>query len=208
MKKYYAPVFYLLAFLFFSISALAVTRFVKPTASGTADGLSWANASASLQDMINASANGDEVWVASGTYLPTLDVAGNGTPSDNRNKTFLLKSGVSVYGGFAGTETTLAAGNWTTNTTILSGDLGSVSNINDNAYHVVLAAGLLAVTNLDGFTITGGNVNKSDQSVSYGSVPDLLSKYGGGILASSSSNNSNLRIDLSVLQIKVNPYLY
>ena len=46
-------------------------RYVKPVATGTGDGATWADASADLQGMINASASGDEVWVAAGTYKPT-----------------------------------------------------------------------------------------------------------------------------------------
>ncbi|MDR1130734.1 MAG: hypothetical protein LBK96_07135, partial [Prevotellaceae bacterium] len=40
----------------------ATVRYVKAGASGT--GASWANASGNLQAMINASASGDQVWVA------------------------------------------------------------------------------------------------------------------------------------------------
>ncbi|MHC4648389.1 MAG: right-handed parallel beta-helix repeat-containing protein, partial [Planctomycetota bacterium] len=44
--------------------------------------------------------------------------------------------------------------NWKTHKTILSGDINSVGDANDNSYHVVLGAdGAI----LDGFTITGGN---------------------------------------------------
>ena len=53
------------------------TRYVKATASGSGNGSSWANASANLQDMINASAVNDQVWVAAGTYKPTKDPFGS-----------------------------------------------------------------------------------------------------------------------------------
>jgi hypothetical protein len=81
------------AFGFFAVvlSATAIaqtTRYVKPTASGTGDGLSWANASANLQGMLNASASGDAVWVAAGTYKPTQDPSGSSSPADSRDKTF------------------------------------------------------------------------------------------------------------------------
>jgi hypothetical protein len=43
---------------------------------------------------------GDEIWVAQETYKPT---ANNGT-----SISFIFKNGAKVYGGFNGTETTLA----------------------------------------------------------------------------------------------------
>ena len=68
----------------------ATTRFVKAGASGT--GTSWSNPSGDLQAMItaSASASGDEVWVAKGTYLAAS------APS----QTFKLKPSVSVKGGY------------------------------------------------------------------------------------------------------------
>uniref|UniRef100_UPI0037C0A5A9 hypothetical protein n=1 Tax=Arenimonas sp. TaxID=1872635 RepID=UPI0037C0A5A9 len=97
--------------LFFSLlmggssQAFAAIRYVKPTATGSGDGSSWANASANLQAMINASAANDEVWVAAGTYRPTQDPFGNSSPADPRDRTFYLKDGVKLYGGFAATGT-------------------------------------------------------------------------------------------------------
>ncbi|WP_188764874.1 hypothetical protein [Emticicia aquatilis] len=65
MKKQFTSKFTLsCAFIIFNLIAInsfAVIRYVKPTATGTGDGLSWVNASADLQAMINASSSGDEV---------------------------------------------------------------------------------------------------------------------------------------------------
>ncbi len=157
-----------------TITSQAV-RYVKPVASGIGDGSSWANASADLQAMINAS-GAQQVWVAAGTHKPTT-IAGNG--ATDRNKSFVLKNDVKVYGGFAGTETALGQRDWNANITILSGDLGIVNNTSDNAYHVVISAGDMGTPVLDGFTITKGNGNGSnDISVNGSSIQNL---YGGGI---------------------------
>ncbi|MCL4487581.1 MAG: hypothetical protein M1570_05570 [Chloroflexi bacterium] len=92
-----------------------------------------------------------ELWVAAGTYKPTTDT--------NRSATFQLKNGVALYGGFAGTETSLSQRDWTTNVTVLSGDIGVVGNPSDNSYHVVTGSGTDITAVLDGFTVTGGNAN-------------------------------------------------
>lgn len=82
-----------------SVAANATVRYVA--SGGTGDGSSWANASGNLQAIINASASGDEVWVKAGTYKADQLIDSR----RNRSYSFILKSGVSLYGGFAGTET-------------------------------------------------------------------------------------------------------
>ncbi len=119
-------------------------------------GTSWATAKKDLQNAIALAASGDQVWVKAGTYLPTQDPFGNTSPANSRDKTFTLKSGVKLYGGFAGTETQLIQRNVKTNITTLSGDLGVTNTVTDNAYHVVLSVNCSNATRLDGFTITKG----------------------------------------------------
>ncbi len=145
--------------------------FVTTLGAGTNDGSSWANAfsGSQLQMAINQTCV-TEVWVAAGTYKPT-------TGSD-RTISFQMKNGVSIYGGFAGTEANLVDRNIATNTTILSGDIGTVSNASDNSYHVInhpYGLGLGSTAVLDGFTIRDGNANGSGDQT-----------YGGGIY-----NNGN-----------------
>jgi predicted outer membrane repeat protein len=173
--------------------------------SGVEDGQSWATAYKDLQDAMDAAyeSGGGTIWVAAGTYLPTEiptdtlksydssensdNTCGESTNSftDVQFKTFLLREGVTVYGGFSGTETSLEQRDWQNNKTILSGDLNgddcsnggcnldpiytscnstqigyvqAGTNYNDNVYHVVMSA---KVTNtvLDGFIISGGNAD-------------------------------------------------
>ncbi|UFH53160.1 right-handed parallel beta-helix repeat-containing protein [Spirosoma sp. KNUC1025] len=162
-KHVYKRTIYLLTILIWlaiPFDTLATFRYVKPTATGTGTGLSWADASADLQGMINLSVNGDEVWVMAGTYFPTCDGSGNASPADPRTRTFLIRSGVKVYGSFAGTETSTAdrVNIWTT---ILSGNLGTLSNANDNAYRVVSFANQSDANLLDNFSIRNGYDNQS-----------------------------------------------
>ncbi|MCB0521858.1 MAG: hypothetical protein KDD27_23150, partial [Saprospiraceae bacterium] len=142
----------------------ATVRYVKPVGSGNQNGLSWANASGDIMAMILASSSGDEIWVAAGTYTPTT-----GT---DRAATFSLKNGVEVYGGFNGTETSWSQRDYTTNVTILSGEIGS-PGLSDNSYHVVFSLGANLSAKLDGFTITAGNATTN------GNTYDQF--YGGGM---------------------------
>ena len=73
--------------------------YVKSDASGKNDGSSWENAFTDLQSALGSS-DCPEIWVATGTYKPT-----SGT---DRTASFVLKNGVAIYGGFAGTETDMS----------------------------------------------------------------------------------------------------
>jgi len=171
--------------------AQSTTLFVKPGEEG--DCFSWETA-CDLQDALALAEAGDQVWVAAGIYKPTT-----GT---DRTVTFLLESGVAIYGGFAGTETSLAERDWDTNLTTLSGDIGAEDDIADNSFHVVTGSGLSDTAILDGFTITAANANVGFPAEPVGggmyllsSSPTLkniiisgnLASYGGGMQNQSGS---------------------
>ncbi|NEU70931.1 hypothetical protein GK091_28965, partial [Spirosoma agri] len=163
--------YYILLLMLVSISSVlaqtSTIRYVK--AGGTGNGSSWASASGNLQAMINASAAGDQVWVAAGTYKPTS--------TTSRTASFAMRPDLAIYGGFMGNETSLGArptinpitGN--PSSTTLSGDIGTVGDNSDNSYHVIANFNFLTTTAiLDGFVITGGNANlsSSDNSTNSG----------------------------------------
>jgi hypothetical protein len=110
--------------------------YVNGNANGTGTGADWANAFRDLKSAIATAAAADEIWVAKGNYRP-----------DN-GRSFYLKEGVKIYGGFAGTEATLSQRNWTINRTILEGHNARVI-ANEDSY-------LTNNTILDGFTVTNG----------------------------------------------------
>jgi len=149
----------LLLFTFCITSNAQTIRYVKANSTGNADASNWANAAGDLQAVINASVAGDKIWVAEGTYYPTQDPFGNSNPTNPRNKTFYLKSGVSIYGGFKGTETLLKERNLRLYPTILSGDIGTLNDATDNCFHVVVSVNDGLKTGLDGLIIVGGNAN-------------------------------------------------
>lgn len=162
-------------------------RYVKPDGSDMNSGDSWDAAYRTIQHAIDALAATPgmpgEVWVAAGTYEPTTYLEDN----PNYPASFRMSDGISVYGGFAGTETSKAereikAGGmpWDfANVTILQGQSysGEISwNSTDNRWslnsastHVVWFAPLLNenkrgfdnVTILDGVTVRGGQATTS-----------------------------------------------
>src|SRR4051812_6008237 len=83
-------------------SADAATLYVNAVAAGPGTGASWATAFPSLQQGLAAAGSGDEVWVAGGVYHPAARPT---FPTEGRQASFVLKAGVAIYGGFAGSET-------------------------------------------------------------------------------------------------------
>ncbi|MDL2283425.1 right-handed parallel beta-helix repeat-containing protein [Odoribacter sp. OttesenSCG-928-G04] len=85
----------------------ATLRYVREGGSGDRSGRDWSNASADLQAMINESdpSSGDMVYVAAGVYYAmaqgdlAVDERGVGA-FERRYRSFVMKSGVKVYGGF------------------------------------------------------------------------------------------------------------
>jgi predicted outer membrane repeat protein len=135
------------------------------------DGSSWANAFTSLQSALTAASSGMEIWVAEGNYKPTTDA--------DRTKTFQLKSGVKVYGGFAGTESLLTdrTASLTDFVTDLSGDIGTSGVNTDNSYHVVI--GVTGAT-IEGVSVKYGYASDFDINVTANDV-------GGGMINNNSS---------------------
>ncbi len=150
---------FLLILLFFSASLVhaQTIHYVNHAASGTNNGVSWTNAYTDLQSALNQASSGDEIWVAQGVYVPSVDSTGQ-VPTDVRLKTFRLKPGVRIYGGFLGNETAKIQRDWVRNPTVLSGETGDPLNDSDNVAHVVFAWGYFSdYAKLDGFSIIEGN---------------------------------------------------
>ena len=112
------------------------------------DGSSWNRAFGSLQQVLAFADADDEVWVAAGTYTPTT--------TDDPDASFVLRTGVEVYGGFAATESLRTQRDLAANPTVLSGDLGGLGDGADNSRTVVVIENADSTTVLDGFVVTGG----------------------------------------------------
>lgn len=179
MKKLITAFFLMLGLSSFATNPPPAIIYVKANASGTNDGTSWTNAYTKLQDALVA-ATGGQIWVSAGTYYPDEGVS---FTDNDRSASFMLKTDVALYGGFAGHETEAGQRNWKANVTILSGDIDQNDGSSDrfpnsyNAIHVVRSNGVSSTAVLDGFTIKGGNAD-------FQSVPD---NGGGAIIAFNSS---------------------
>lgn len=147
---------------------------------GTGEGTSWADAAGNLARVMYAAIEGDQIWVAEGTYTPTT--------TGDRTRSFLLRTGVEVYGGFAGNESSLNERDIDNHQTILSGDLGGnddyydtvTTDLEENSLHVVKAPQGTLNAILDGVTIQGGNANSYSPN-----------DRGGGMLLEPSSISLN-----------------
>ncbi len=212
MRRKINDLFTLLVLLITMGASAQEVRYVSKSGAYANDGKSWATAKRNIQDAINDLVDNGltgEVWVAAGTYTPTESTESTG--GSTLYMSFKIPAGISVYGGFAGTEstkderaknTTKSIGTVYSNSTILSGDLSSSAEFTwnstkdqwetsfyGNCYHVVYFA-------TNGFDSTGrakpnGGGNKSAVLegcvIEHGNAynPELAGRphnaYGGGV---------------------------
>ena len=171
--------------IFLSIALLgnagAAVIYVDADATAGGDGSSWASAFNYLQDALDqtVASQGDEVWIAEGTYFP--DDGASVTDGD-RAASFTLKDDVALYGGFVGTETDLAQRDWDVYPTILSGEIWV-----DQVYWSIHVTTAENRATFDGLTITKGNANGSSADRS-----DVAAAvYGGGNISAANCNFVN-----------------
>ena len=148
-------------------------RYVDGDVTASGDGISWGTAFKTIQEAIAAPgvSDGDEIWVKKGIYLLSWQIEVN--------------KGVSLYGGFAGTETQRDQRDLAANETIVNG-----SNITRCFF-------ITANATVDGFTIArgyhhydvgqGGGVYSSSESVAVSNCKIIgntalgFGTFGGGI---------------------------
>jgi len=122
--------------LLLAASAQAAVFHVDAASTAPApDGASWATAYPDIQSAVDAAAAGDEVWVRAGVYRGTTDPV------------LTLRTGVAVYGGFDGTESSRDQRDWAGRPTVLDGE---------GLRRCVLGANTAV---LDGFTVTRGRAD-------------------------------------------------
>lgn len=146
--------------------------FVDASATGTNDGSNWANAYTQLYQAIANAQVSDSIFVAEGTYFPDTSMG--------RAAHFLIDQDIRIYGGFTGTELSLATRDSSAGPTILEGDIigddvsGDVFNFRaDNLYQIMrISTSVSSETILDRLTFHGG----------YADGPTTESRNGGAIM--------------------------
>lgn len=193
----------LLAFFLAGMAAAqSKIYYVSSQATDTGDGSSWANAT-TLTKALDKAVAGDQIWVQGFETVTAATQLYEGS--------FTVKSGVQLYGGFAGTETkltdrvTLVKPYQQKYRSVLSGDVDNndvVDDVNlifpanttrsDNATHVLTlnmeptqASGNNNTypTVVNGFTITGGQADGTDE------------KGGGIYVTGNNTDGGNFRIE-------------
>ena len=160
--------------------ASGTIRYVVPEAPAQGTCVSWATA-CSLSHALSIAVSGDQIWVKKGVHKPPVLFGG-----DSRQSSFVLKNGVALYGGFAGTETALNQRDWTVNITVLSGDIDNndrtdangvitttANIVGNNVYHVLRSTNVNSTAVLDGFIVTGGQANGTNPRNSGGGMQNV-----------------------------------
>ena len=139
--------------------------YVDINSTGGEDGQSWLTAYHKLGDALlesNTDPSVREIWIADGTYPVTS--------TGSRDTSFVIKSSVAIYGGFAGTETSILERDIPNHLSVLTGEIGDTAQIDDNCYHVVLVQNNVDTVVIDGVHIRDG----------YADGPADL--FGGGVM--------------------------
>ena len=158
----------LISSIFFIQQTATAQIFVKQDAGGASNGSSWADAYTDLSDALNNAVDGDQVWVAGGSYTP-----GGSNPMPT--SVFRVKKAVAIYGGFSGTESSLDERDPAANPTTLNGDINGddipndfSTNRFDNTIHIMYVDSLLSGTvTIDGFEFKGGHTGTDNSQPGY-----------------------------------------
>jgi predicted outer membrane repeat protein len=176
-------------------SVWSQTVYVTPAGAGQQTGADWTNAlsGTALQARLASASEGTVFRLAGGLYKPTT--------TNDRSLSFLVPSGVQVYGGYQGSGATpdqrvdFASVDQPSSTT-LSGDIDNDNQLDaENTNNVVAFSNVNEQTRLDGLVITGG----------YAMSPFLSSDItgatvgGGGIYNDAYTGPSNPTIDNCLL---------
>lgn len=151
-----------------------VKAYVADLGQGNEDCSSWANACSDIQQAINDPLV-DTIWLKKGVYRPT--------------ETLQLKPGVSLLGGFAGTESTAKQANPAKNLTIISGDVDINDTVNSQGLVTQVA------------DVQGGNLPSLLSAINLGVVDNGSQVLVKGVVLNAASNKAVI-VKSSQLQLE------
>lgn len=159
--------------------------YVDASADPGGNGTSWAQAYTDVQDALGRAGPSVQIWIAAGTYTPDR---GTGI----RESTYVLPSGVSLIGGFDGTEVDVSERDLVNNLSILSGEIGVPDDLSDNIEHIVTSNNTTSSAIIDGIVFErakadrfGGGVHtrSGNPTIVNCTFRDCHAYAGGGIFA-------------------------
>lgn len=133
----------LFALVLTGIDSSAIRFYVRANASGNGNGLSWQAAFNTIEQALTAAIDGDEIWIAQGSYVPP----------GNQTDPYFLSQSVAIYGGFAGNEVNLQQRNITLNVTTIDGE--SPVSIFESKRQLLKITSLGKVIVIDGIVFAG-----------------------------------------------------
>ncbi len=129
MKKIHNILSFFLLLSYFSF-AQKIIYVNNANSTANQNGTSWATAYSNLSTALSLAVPNDEIWIAKGSYFATND--------NDRKKSFVLKKGIRLYGGFVGNENNKSQRDYLKNISILDGNIGTKSDSLDNSYNILI----------------------------------------------------------------------
>ncbi len=125
--------------------------YVSQNADGLSTGLTWEDAYPNLEMALRNAKQGDEIWVAQGLYTSRKTEHRD----EKQDDSFIIPSGIAMYGGFSGTERLLEERPENYWKSVLSAG----QNVARSNYRVLRIDGAEGVTTIDGFIIEDGRID-------------------------------------------------
>ncbi len=136
----------MLAGMLAAVGASAAPVYVALSGDGS-DGTSWVKAYTNIQTAINSPNAVNGVWIKADTYAITNPI--------------IMANGVSLYGGFDGTEASLSERDWRANATIITNTVAADAT---SPVKRVVQCDSWSNWRLDGLRITGGSLYSASYS--------------------------------------------
>jgi parallel beta-helix repeat protein len=155
------------------------TWFVSATGLDTNDGTSWGQAKRTVASALLQAGGDDEVWVANGTYAERISIP----------------AGVSLFGGFVGTETAREQRNRVANPTILDG--GGSGFVVSCPLQGAVVDGFTVRNGVDGVHCVNGTIALMDCIVSGNGANGVFVQSGGARVGGSTFTGNGRGINLN-----------